>query len=335
MIEKITIGFDGNNQVPLDIERLFVEGLLVQGITGTQKSSLVATMLKQIREKENVQYIIMEKDRQFKVLRKYFPMIWVSNDGEIPPVISYARSLGKVIRETGASAMIDLSSFSSWTERQKFIGEYCLGILDVQKEIYSKKCFVVMDEAQLIVPQGYKSHATDPVAELAETGRKYKIRPIMMTQSLSGIEKRVSKQLSTRIVGRTVEDIDRERASKFLTGSKTKLFDEIWNLKDGEFYARGNAISETLVKFKRIDDDSLAGWNSNIVPPLDELGQQWVKTIRSQITEAVPLNELDRYKLENERMKIVIDDLKKEVFVAQQKGFNLALEKMKELVKSK
>jgi hypothetical protein len=333
MDEKIILGTKADNTLAnLDLDRFWVEGLAFVGITGTQKSSFVASILKQVKQKEDVQIIIIEKDRQFKVLRTLFPMIWISNDGELLPVISQARSLGRKVRETGASVMLDLSSFNNWSDRQKFIGEFTLGILDVQDPIYSKKCIYIMDESQLIIPQGKKSGAIDAVSELVQTGRKYKIRPIIVTQSISEVDKSVSRQISTRIFGRVSEDIDRQRISQFLTGKKQQLFNELLTLGDGIYYARGSAISSELIQFTKTQDDSLKGWDSKELYPLNEQGQRWVREIRSGLTDTKPTNEIDSLKIKIQQQEFLIEDLRKQNRKERNEGYADAIRNMQKLV---
>ena len=100
--------------------------LLFQGISGSWKTETIKTLVKALKEvsrtdqnPNGVQQIIFDWEGEYHPLRKSFPYILIGDEGEFPVDIDKAEDLATKVRKTGASVIIDLSSFQDYEKRQE------------------------------------------------------------------------------------------------------------------------------------------------------------------------------------------------------------------------
>jgi hypothetical protein len=108
----------------------------------------------------------------------------------------------------------------------------------------------VIDESHIFCPEKGQSEATDSVIELATLGRKRGFGCILATQRLSKLHKDASAECNNKLIGRTTQDIDIKRSAEELGISSREKRISLRNLKPGEFFAYGPAISQDVIKVK-------------------------------------------------------------------------------------
>jgi hypothetical protein len=246
---NIRLGADQQGQpIELPVDSLFKERLLIQGISGSWKSSLSDSIMKQLMlnykpDDETVPQVILdwegERIDNYPNFGQYIILKRVMDDGS-ELTLENARDWGEITRQQKLSVIIDLSTFKSIEEREQVIFDFVSAMIDVEKK-YWTPCFVLIDEGHNLCKQSGKCHSRDAIIRLAETGRKRGLATIILTQRLAQLNKNASAQLANRIIGRTIEVPDRESACKLL-GMPISQSKELAELKAGEFFVFGNNI---------------------------------------------------------------------------------------------
>lgn len=287
--------------IVLNTEKFLNSRLLFQGISGSWKTETIKTIVRGLREvtrsaelPTGIPQIIFDWEGEYHPLRKEYPFILIGDDGEfkIPTVEVDGRQvlnqeaveqLATEIRRNQASAIIDLSSFKDHEERQDFAAIFINALLDVEKR-YWKPLTVIIDEAHNLCKQGdSRMTSKKPIIALCETGRKRNISTILVTQRLSALDKNASAQMVNRLIGFTVELIDRTAASKLLGGGK-EMEDTMKDFRGGEYFAFGSALSEKEVQqFRIIEDPNFQKPDLLNIPPLNAYGQTVANDIDSMI----------------------------------------------------
>lgn len=235
--EYIDIGID------VHLPTLLETRMLIQGGSGSGKSHTCRKVAECIGTKE--QQIIIDPEGEFFTLREKFPFVLVNKDGgDIPISVTYAEVIANKLMETRLSAIIDLSEFHL-QEREYFVKKFLQALIRMPKELYHS-AFVMLDEAQLFCPENGKSESTLAVIDLATLGRKRGLCPIFATQRISRLNKSVAAECFNKLIGKTGMDVDRDRAGKELGFTDRKAILGLRNLKPGEFYAFGPAISDSV-----------------------------------------------------------------------------------------
>ena len=293
MMKNILLGHDEfGKEVVLNTERFLNQRLLFQGISGSWKTETIKKIIKGLKEvtktdqnPTGVQQIIFDWEGEYHPLRKSFPYILIGDEGEFPVSLDRAEDLAIEIRKTGASVIIDLTSFDDYEKRQEFVAVFLNGILDVPKQ-YWKPCVVIIDEAHNLCRQGEsRSASKKPIIRLCETGRKRGISTILVTQRLAALDKNASAQMVNRLIGLTVGVPDREAAARLL-GKGRDVADAIKDFEGGEYFAFGSALSEREVrKFKVPKDEIFDKPDLLNIPQLNSFGQQVFQELSDKIND--------------------------------------------------
>jgi len=146
------------------------------------------------------------------------------------------------------STIIDLSELKHH-ERIFFVQRFLESLVNAPRELWHT-CLVIVDEAHQFCPEGKKSESAISVIDLQTRGRKRGFCGVLATQRISKLHKDAAAECNNVLVGRTVLDIDRKRASEELGFTKKEDEISLRHLKAGEFYAFGSSISEKIVKVR-------------------------------------------------------------------------------------
>ena len=329
---KIRLGETSEGvEVLLDVESMFKERLLIQGISGSQKSATVDGIMKHLKlyyktdEIDDLPQIIFdwegERTETYPNFGKY--LIIGSGISETSNLtIENAYYWGKEIREKKLSVIIDLSTFKSIEERETVVSEFINAIIDVDKEFWTQ-CVVVIDESHNLCKQSGKCESRDAVIRLCETGRKRGIATILLTQRLSQLNKNASAQMANRIIGRTIELPDRERAMKLL-GMKVSENKVLADMVAGEFIAFGNAISIEPVQFT-VDHKTEKELQGFITKP-----QEHMANIESMIASQQAESPTNRTELV--KIKIHLTELANSVQSSEIVGYSKAMYNVRNVI---
>lgn len=239
-MSKINIGIE------VDLAKLIASRLLIQASSGGGKSYAIRKSVEQLIG--HVQVIIIDIEGEFVSLREKFPFALVSKEGEIPLNVRYAETLAHKLLETNLSAIIDMSEMEVH-QRRIFAKRFLTALIESPKHLWHP-CVVVIDEADFFAPEGKESESTRAVINLSSRGRKRGICSILATQRIAKLNKDATADILNKIIGLTGQDIDQKRAGNELGFTMRTDFINLRNLKPGEFYAFGPAISNEVVKFR-------------------------------------------------------------------------------------
>lgn len=222
---------------------------LIASNSGGGKSWLLRRLLEQTNS--SVQQIVIDLEGEFYTLReKYDNYLLIGKGGDIQADVRSASILPVKLLELGASAIIDLSELK-FHERKHFVRLFLENLIEAPQEL-RHPVLVALDEAHHFCPQVGESEATGAVIDLMTRGRKRGLCGVLATQRVSKLHKDAIAECNNKMFGRTAQDIDVKRTADELgfTKSKQEAFETLRNLKAGEFFAFGTAISSNVELYK-------------------------------------------------------------------------------------
>jgi len=338
---KIRLGQTENGkEVSLDVDKLFKERLLFQGISNSWKSETINIILQKLKlgyEKEYkvpIQQFIFDWEGERRKFQNFGEYIILGKDegNQGGLTVEEAFEYGQEARRDGVSVIIDLSTWDSMEDREMITDQFIKGILLDNEKKYWKPCVVMIDEGQNLIPQTGKSRSRDSIIRLCETGRKRNTTVIIATQGLAYLHKRASSQLANRIIGRTIELAHREMAKKLL-GLPRDAGKKLAELQGGEFYVFGNAFDAIdPVKFK-VDNRTPTEIEGYVLRPDERLDN-----IKDSLQKLVKYSD-SRKDEEIDELRLMIQELAKSVGEAELTGYDKAMTEvetyLKELQKHK
>ncbi len=229
--------------VYIDLQKLVSTRLLIQANSGGGKSWLIRRLLEQTHGK--IQQIVIDLEGEFSTLREKYDYLLVGRDGEIPANIQTAELLAIKLLKLNVSTIIDLSELKH-QERITFVKRFLDSLIGAPRELWHT-CLIIVDEAHQFCPEKSKSESGTSVIDLQTRGRKRGFCGVLATQRISKLHKDAAAECNNVLVGRTVLDIDRKRASDDLQFTTKEQSNNLKKLDDGEFFAYGPAISKDEV----------------------------------------------------------------------------------------
>lgn len=234
-----------NRSLSIDLDRLLVTRLLVQGSSGSGKSRTLRRLLEVTFG--HVQHIVIDIEGEFHTLREKFDYILAAKEGgDCPADSASAHLLAQRILELGISAIVDIYELHP-EERIEFVRLFIESLMQAPKKLW-RPVLIVIDEAQRFCPESGNKELKGVIAavkDLMGRGRKRGFCPVLAVQRLSDLDKTAAAECLNKLIGRTGLDVDRARAGKelgFVGNDSMKLR----SLKDGHFYAFGPALSDEV-----------------------------------------------------------------------------------------
>lgn len=230
----------------LDIDRLVETRLLIQGGSGSGKSTIARRILEQTSGQ--LQQIIIDPEGEFSTLRQVGDYLYCAKDGDVPTELKSAALLAKRIRQSGVSAVVDIYELKP-LERQQFVARFLEGLMAAPKK-YWRESLLFIDETHMFAPQSRSSECLVAVQDTAARGRKRKIGLICATQRLSKLHKDVAAELQNRLIGQTGLKNDLRSAADDMGLSYTEARASLVSLEPGEFWAFGPALAGEYTLFR-------------------------------------------------------------------------------------
>lgn len=245
MSKQIILGKDQEGKsVSIDLKTLLRTRFLVQAASGGGKSRTLRRLAEQIFGK--VPVWIIDKEDEFPSLRDKFGYIFSGPGGETPTDPRSAELVCERLLKAKASAIFGLYSLKD-SVRHEWVRIFLNALMNAPKVLWTNM-IVMVDESHKFCPekgQG-ESVAKDAMTDLAVDGRKRGFCAGYFTQRLGKLSKNASAELLNRLVGKTVEDIDVDRAVDLMSvrrGDRQDFEEGIKKLKPGNFWCFGDAIS--------------------------------------------------------------------------------------------
>jgi len=335
-MSKILLGsiFAGND---LDLEYVpkKTRDILIQGVKGSRKSTLVSKLVQRFTEcTERPQVVEFDFQLEFASHRKFADFILIGEKGEIPFDVKTAEKLGRLVRMANVNVVIQRNIVSTRLEQETYIANFLTGMMSVEPKYY-KPCIVVIDELEEFCPSRKPSKSKDMIITLIGLGRKMGFMVLGATLGMKDVDKSARDQMTNRIVGYTFDKTSREQAAE-LIGMEVKdsgLFLQLDEEPLGRFYAWGSEITKVYKQFQLASEKQSEEEQFITVPPISEeyalIAGELVKklklekTISTETAKDLRISELELHvrKLESNQMS---EDTKNALY---SKGFKEGAEK--------
>lgn len=240
---KINI-FNSNKQI--DLDKLIDTRALICANSGGGKSYAVRKILEE--SNGEVMSIVLDTEGEFNTLREKYNFLLIGENGDVDLSLDSANILPRKLLQLNVPTIIDISELKM-NERVKYVKSFLEGLMDLKyKDGLWKPCLIIIDEIHRYAGQQEKQDSCAAVIDLATRGRKRGYCLIGCTQRISKLHKDVVAELNNYGGGRTSLDLDMKRTADILGFSSRQQMLSLRDLKEGEFYFFGPAISNKVEK---------------------------------------------------------------------------------------
>jgi len=244
-LQNIVIGngLDGA-PVEIDLKTFLTTRCLIQAASGGGKSRTLRRVAEQLFDK--VQTLILDREGEFGSLREKYGYVLAGKNGETPTDPRTAEMLCYTLLENKASAIFDLYDLKE-PDRHLWAKNFLDALMNAPKTLWHP-VVVMVDEAHRLCPERGmgESEAYGPMIDLATDGRKRGFCAVYATQRLGKLSKNASAELLNRFIGRTIEDLDVDRAADLMSvrrSEKQEFELGLKQMKPGHFWAFGQAVA--------------------------------------------------------------------------------------------
>lgn len=236
---------DDESTLWLSLTKFTASRMLVTAMSGGGKSYALRKLIEITAGKVGPQ-IVIDPEGEFYTLRDRHDHLLVGKAGDIPATVKTAPMLARELMATGASAVIDLSEMDE-DEQRDYVGSFATAMISLPRELW-RSALIVLDEAQIYIPEGGDDEVAVAVRRLMTRGRKRGLSTVLGTQRVSAIDKTAVAQCANVLVGQNTLDIDVDRCAKALGMRSVDARRVLGDLEPGEFYVRGPALTRSVTK---------------------------------------------------------------------------------------
>lgn len=236
---------DDESTLWLSLTKFTASRMLVTAMSGGGKSYALRKLIEVTAGKVGPQ-IVIDPEGEFYTLRDRHDHLLVGKAGDIPATVKTAPMLARELMATGASAVIDLSEMDE-DEQRDYVGSFATAMISLPRELW-RSALIVLDEAQIYIPEGGDDEVAVAVRRLMTRGRKRGLSTVLGTQRVSAIDKTAVAQCANVLVGQNTLDIDVDRCAKALGMRSADARRVLGDLEPGEFYVRGPALTRSVTK---------------------------------------------------------------------------------------
>jgi len=220
--------------------------LLIAATSGQGKSWALRRILEQTHG--FVQQIIFDPEGEFFTLREIFDFILArageENRRDCPADVASADVLAKKLLEKKASAVLDIYELQA-DQRTEFVRVFVECLMDVPRTLW-RPVMVVIDEAQLFVPQSGESASGKAVSDMMFRGRKRGFSGVLSSLRLSAVHKDAIAMCRNILIGGFTLDVDTQRAVNSLGFVGREAESRIRQLAPGNFFVQGPAFTREV-----------------------------------------------------------------------------------------
>ncbi|MBK9122827.1 MAG: DUF87 domain-containing protein [Chloroflexi bacterium] len=185
----------------LPMESIIGQTLAVLGTTGSGKSMTVRRIVEQMLG-AGLPMCVFDIEGEYHTLREaHHVLIFGKTPGQtvdLPITAETADRIADASLRQQQPVIVDLSGWRSASERIAIVAAFLNRLLDVAEEL-RRPYHVVLEEAQLYVPQSAPTDATDIITEIATRGRKRGLGIILASQRAARVDKDVLTQAVVKV----------------------------------------------------------------------------------------------------------------------------------------
>lgn len=215
--------------------------MLIQANSGGGKSVTARVIMEEVIGK--VPFIVFDIDGEYYTLKeKYGDILVIGGQfADIPISQKSVKLLPREIIGNHLTVIFDLSDLKMG-ERILYVKHFLETMMELPKQFWTGY-LVFLEEAHKLCGEQDKQESATAVKDLMSRGRKMGFCGILITQRISKLHKDAAAECNNKFVGRTFLDIDMDRSAKELGFASAKDRLLLRDLKPGEFYAFGTAIT--------------------------------------------------------------------------------------------
>lgn len=240
--------------IAIDLSRLMVGRLLIQGVSGAGKSWALLRIIEQAHGQ--IQQIVIDPEGEFEALASPATGLGFMHVAAHRLNAAAVTALAQRVREHRLSMILDLSELDR-PGQMIAVANFVQALVDAPREQWHP-AMICIDEAHLFAPfgghstadTGVRKAAIGAVVDLMSLGRKRGLCGILATQRLARLAKAVSSEIQNFLVGQNTLDLDIRRAAEQIGWDARKGFDRLPLLEPGEFVAVGRAFSSQPAQLK-------------------------------------------------------------------------------------
>lgn len=247
----------------VDLEKLVVSRLLIQGSSGAGKSFMLRYILEQTHGK--IQQFVFDPEGEFSTLRERFDYVVASagGDGDVLAHPDSADLLCRQLVDLEVSAILDLYELDPY-DRAEFVARFLNRLINMPRDTW-RPALVVVDEAHEFAPQNEPVPSRRPMELIVSKGRKRGLCAVYSTQRLSKLSKNAA-DLQNILIGYTGLDVDVKRAADILGFDKAQS----GKLKrlEHEFLAFGPALTREVMTVRSGQIQTRHPKPGELLPPM-------------------------------------------------------------------
>jgi hypothetical protein len=194
-------------------DELLGSRVVIQGASGAGKTYAIRRILELTHAR--MQHFVLDVEDELFTLRERFDYVLIGGDGADAPIgEDTAEELARALLELGVSAILQLNDLGL-TGQRRVIARFLTGLMKAPRPLWHP-VLVTLDEAHRYAPQNSIVASSEPIVNLATSGRKRGFGALFATQRLSQLSKDVLGQCPNRIMGRVDQSLDRRAAADTL-----------------------------------------------------------------------------------------------------------------------
>ncbi len=235
----------------IDLQDLIQNRLLVQANSGGGKSVIARDIIEE--SFGQVPFIMMDLEGEYYTLKEKFGDILIigGQHADIPINLKSAALLPREIIGNRISVIVDLSDLKL-QDRILYSKYFLEAMMELPMDFWVNY-FIFIEESHKLCGEQDKQASASAVKDLMTRGRKRGYCGVLITQRISKLHKDAAAECNNKFIGRTVLDIDIERASKELGLTSKTERNAMRDLQPGNFFAFGTSIVPNSVHKVKIN----------------------------------------------------------------------------------
>ena len=299
----------------LRIEDITGKCIAVLGIRGSGKTNTAAVITEELLS-AGFPVAVIDIDGEYWGLKEKYEIIHIGKgnvDVEISP--NQGAPVAKFSIERGVPVILDLSGYLR-SEITELLVDFFGTMWNLSLKI-RRPYFIVLEEAHEFVPQGQSFQLKEYLERIALRGRKRGLGIILVSQRSAKVDKNILTQAEIFFLHRVLHPADLRIYQEILPIDRKKLREVIPKLGIGEcvFY---NGREMKIIKIREREtfhagSTPLFEPSQSIPLTLKNLSEELIQEINRLISNTSELDETERIKRENMRLREEIREKEREI----------------------